>query len=116
LVQCGTITGIVVASAVNVGTNHLVWGWRLSLAIAAIPGTILLLGRLKILLVTEHLHFLLTMKPLDELSNKAEGSVQVKFLPLGQLAFNEHNMSLPWAGNFGSVQDALTTHLLRRSL
>jgi MFS family permease len=44
LVQCGTITGIVVASAVNIGTNHLYWGWRLSLAIAAIPGSILLLG------------------------------------------------------------------------
>ena len=44
LVQCGTITGIVVASAINIGTINLYWGWRISLGLAAIPGTILLLG------------------------------------------------------------------------
>eukprot|EP00891_Asterochloris_glomerata_P007570 jgi/Astpho2/7570/Aster-02476 len=46
LVQCGTITGIVVASAINIGTINLYWGWRISLGLAAIPGTILLLGGL----------------------------------------------------------------------
>ena len=44
LVQCGTITGIVVASAINIGTNRIIWGWRISLALAAVPGSILLLG------------------------------------------------------------------------
>ena len=44
LVQCGTITGIVVASAINIGTINLYWGWRISLGLAAVPGTILLLG------------------------------------------------------------------------
>ncbi|BDA50848.1 Sugar transport protein MST4 [Coccomyxa sp. Obi] len=44
LVQCGTITGIVVASAINIGTSRVLWGWRISLALAAVPGTILLLG------------------------------------------------------------------------
>jgi MFS family permease len=44
LVQCGTITGIVIASAINIGTSRIVWGWRISLALAAVPGSILLLG------------------------------------------------------------------------
>lgn len=44
LVQCGTITGIVVASAINIGTSRVLWGWRISLGLAAVPGTILLLG------------------------------------------------------------------------
>ena len=44
LVQLGTFTGIVVANAINIGTNHLVWGWRISLGFAAVPGSILLLG------------------------------------------------------------------------
>lgn len=44
LVQCGTITGIVIASAINIGTNRIIWGWRISLALAAVPGSILLLG------------------------------------------------------------------------
>ena len=42
--QCGTITGIVIASAINIGTSRVVWGWRISLALAAVPGSILLLG------------------------------------------------------------------------
>ena len=25
LVQCGTITGIVIASAINIGTNRIIW-------------------------------------------------------------------------------------------
>ncbi|CAL5224738.1 g7471 [Coccomyxa viridis] len=44
MVQTGTFLGLVVASAINVGTNYLVWGWRLSLGLAAVPGAILLLG------------------------------------------------------------------------
>ena len=44
VVQCGTITGIVVGSAINIGAYHILWGWRLPLALAAVPGTILLLG------------------------------------------------------------------------
>lgn len=44
MVQTGTFTGLVIASAINVGTNHLIWGWRLSLGLAAVPGLILLLG------------------------------------------------------------------------
>ncbi|EIE26164.1 general substrate transporter [Coccomyxa subellipsoidea C-169] len=44
LVQCGTITGIVIASAINIGTSRVVWGWRISLGLAAVPGSILLLG------------------------------------------------------------------------
>ena len=44
MAQTGTFTGLVVASAINVGTNYLVWGWRLSLGLAAVPGAILLLG------------------------------------------------------------------------
>ncbi len=42
--QCGTITGIVIASAINIGTSRVVWGWRISLGLAAVPGSILLLG------------------------------------------------------------------------
>ncbi|DBA99607.1 TPA: species-specific tRNA processing, variant 3 [Trebouxia sp. C0006] len=46
LVQLGTIGGIVVANAINIGTNNLIWGWRLSLGLAAVPGLILLMGGL----------------------------------------------------------------------
>ena len=46
LVQLGTIGGIVVANAINIGTNNLLWGWRLSLGLAAVPGLILLMGEL----------------------------------------------------------------------
>ena len=52
MVQTGTFVGLVVASAINVGTNHLIWGWRLSLGLAAVPGAILLLGML--FLVKQH--------------------------------------------------------------
>ncbi len=45
VVQCGTITGIVVGSAINIGAYHILWGWRLPLGLAAVPGTILLLGK-----------------------------------------------------------------------
>lgn len=45
IVQLGTISGIVVANAINIGTNRLLWGWRLSLGLAAVPGSILLLGK-----------------------------------------------------------------------
>lgn len=44
LVQLGTIGGIVVANAINIGTNNVIWGWRLSLGLAAVPGLILLMG------------------------------------------------------------------------
>ena len=44
LVQCGTITGIVVGSAINIGANAIEWGWRIPLALAAFPGRVLLLG------------------------------------------------------------------------
>lgn len=44
MVQTGTFVGLVVASAINVGANHLIWGWRLTLGLAAVPGSILLLG------------------------------------------------------------------------
>lgn len=46
IVQLGTISGIVVANAINIGTNRLLWGWRLSLGLAAVPGSVLLLGGL----------------------------------------------------------------------
>ena len=46
LVQLGTITGIVVANAINIATNNLLWGWRLSLGLAAVPGTVLVMGEL----------------------------------------------------------------------
>lgn len=42
--QLGTVSGIVVANAINVGTNKWVAGWRISLGLAAVPGTVLLLG------------------------------------------------------------------------
>lgn len=45
LVQLGTISGIVGANAINIATNKLVWGWRLSLGLAALPGTVLVLGK-----------------------------------------------------------------------
>lgn len=44
LVQAGTTTGIVVANALNLGFNFVPFGWRFSLALAAVPGAILLLG------------------------------------------------------------------------
>lgn len=50
LVQLGTISGIVVANAINIGTNNLLWGWRLSLGLAALPGTVLVMGELPLLL------------------------------------------------------------------
>ena len=46
IVQLGTISGIVVANAINIGTNKLLWGWRLSLGLAAVPGSVLLLGKI----------------------------------------------------------------------
>ena len=45
LVQLGTIGGIVVANAINIGTNNVIWGWRLSLGLAAVPGIMLLMGQ-----------------------------------------------------------------------
>lgn len=45
LVQLGTISGIVVANAINIATNSLLWGWRLSLGLAAVPGLVLVLGK-----------------------------------------------------------------------
>lgn len=44
VVQLGTISGIVVANAINIGTNKWIAGWRISLGLAAVPGTVLLLG------------------------------------------------------------------------
>lgn len=44
IVQLGTISGIVVANAINIGTNKWIAGWRISLGLAAVPGTVLLLG------------------------------------------------------------------------
>ncbi|KAL0041564.1 hypothetical protein WJX79_007531 [Trebouxia sp. C0005] len=46
IVQLGTIGGIVVANAINIGTNKWIAGWRISLGLAAVPGSILLLGGL----------------------------------------------------------------------
>ncbi|KAK9793166.1 hypothetical protein WJX73_001731, partial [Symbiochloris irregularis] len=46
LVQLGTISGIVVGTGINVGASFLEWGWRLPLSLAAVPGSILLLGGL----------------------------------------------------------------------
>ena len=46
IVQLGTISGIVVANAINIGTNKWIAGWRISLGLAAVPGTILLLGEI----------------------------------------------------------------------
>ena len=45
IVQLGTISGIVVANAINIGTNKWIAGWRISLGLAAVPGTVLLLGK-----------------------------------------------------------------------
>lgn len=33
-----------VANAINIGTNKWIAGWRISLGLAAVPGSILLLG------------------------------------------------------------------------
>ena len=39
--------GILFAQLINIGTYNIrPWGWRLSLGLAAVPGTILLLGGL----------------------------------------------------------------------
>lgn len=41
------ITGILFAQLINIGTFGIrPWGWRLSLGLAAVPGSILLLGGL----------------------------------------------------------------------
>ncbi|KAK9863514.1 hypothetical protein WJX84_008375, partial [Apatococcus fuscideae] len=45
-VQANVFTGILVANCLNLGFNYVKAGWRLSLALAAVPGTILLLGGL----------------------------------------------------------------------
>ncbi|KAK9807820.1 hypothetical protein WJX72_010227 [[Myrmecia] bisecta] len=47
LFQLCTVTGILIAQAINIGTiKNVPWGWRLSLGLAAVPGTLLLLGGL----------------------------------------------------------------------
>ena len=43
-VQANVFTGILVANCLNLGFNYVKAGWRLSLALAAVPGTILMLG------------------------------------------------------------------------
>lgn len=43
-VQLGTISGIVIGTGINVGASFLEWGWRIPLSLAAVPGSILLLG------------------------------------------------------------------------
>lgn len=41
------IAGILIAQVINIGTYNIrPWGWRLSLGLASVPGTILLLGGL----------------------------------------------------------------------
>lgn len=41
------LVGILIAQLINIGTYNIrPWGWRLSLGLASIPGTILLLGGL----------------------------------------------------------------------
>jgi len=41
------IAGILIAQGINIGTYNIrPWGWRLSLGLASVPGTILLLGGL----------------------------------------------------------------------
>lgn len=41
------VAGILIAQLINIGTYNIrPWGWRLSLGLASIPGTILLLGGL----------------------------------------------------------------------
>lgn len=41
------VSGILIAQLINIGTYNIrPWGWRLSLGLAAVPGTILLLGGL----------------------------------------------------------------------
>lgn len=47
LFQLATVTGILFAQLINIGTFGIrPWGWRLSLGLAAVPGSILLLGGL----------------------------------------------------------------------
>ncbi|DBA85607.1 TPA: hypothetical protein ACH3X1_005187 [Trebouxia sp. C0004] len=42
LFQLATVTGILIAQVINIGTYHIrPWGWRLSLGLASLPGTIL---------------------------------------------------------------------------
>lgn len=43
-VQANVFTGILIANCLNLGFNYVWAGWRLSLALAAVPGGILLLG------------------------------------------------------------------------
>ncbi len=41
------VAGILIAQVINIGTYNIrPWGWRLSLGLASVPGTILLLGGL----------------------------------------------------------------------
>jgi hypothetical protein len=41
------IAGILIAQGINIGTYNIrPWGWRLSLGLASVPGTILLFGGL----------------------------------------------------------------------
>ena len=47
LFQLCVVVGIFCAQAINIGTAQIqVWGWRLSLGLAAVPGLILLVGGL----------------------------------------------------------------------
>eukprot|EP00878_Enallax_costatus_P037614 GHUV01042502.1.p1 GENE.GHUV01042502.1~~GHUV01042502.1.p1 ORF type:complete len:304 (+),score=69.90 GHUV01042502.1:1421-2332(+) len=47
LFQLAVTVGILVAQLINYGTQHIYpWGWRLSLALAGVPGLILFLGAL----------------------------------------------------------------------
>lgn len=36
--------GILVSQLINYGTQHIVWGWRVSLGTATIPALILFIG------------------------------------------------------------------------
>ena len=47
LFQLCIVTGILLAQCLNIGTHYLrPYGWRISLGLAAVPGTILLIGGL----------------------------------------------------------------------
>lgn len=47
LFQLCIVTGILVAQCLNIGTHYIrPSGWRISLGLAAVPGTILLIGGL----------------------------------------------------------------------
>ena len=86
LVQLGTIGGIVIANAINIGTNNLLWGWRLSLGLAAVPGTVLVLGNhvhqadftcLELCLQFAHVHFCEVKVYLDLCTNFCQAHVAV---------------------------------------